>query len=269
MRSKAGNAQSGLREGPSPSCSRISTASASAGRSSSSCRDLPAAASGQQRQLVRRRGAERGLGAAGLRRAGCRAALGARSRSACGWTSRTRWRRGGSTWPGSTPVRRADGASGPMGSTTAARAPISRSGCLPTARWGSARFRTAGGIDYVANMPTEEIFTTPDSHRAEGTIRSSLPLSLSGQIIRGLELTFEDGRIVECRGRDRRRSRPQPAGHDRECRPARRARARHERVACRPDGDALLQHAVRRERHVPHRVRIRLPYAFDGEPDGG
>jgi aminopeptidase len=69
-------------------------------------------------------------------------------------------------------------------------------GLLPSARWGSARFRTSGGIDYVANMPTEEIFTTPDSRRAEGTIRSSLPLVLNGQIIRGLELTFEDGRIV-------------------------------------------------------------------------
>jgi len=69
-------------------------------------------------------------------------------------------------------------------------------GLLPSARWGTARFRTAGGIDYVANMPTEEIFTTPDPRRAHGTIRSSLPLVLHGQIIRGLQLTFEDGRIV-------------------------------------------------------------------------
>ena len=69
-------------------------------------------------------------------------------------------------------------------------------GIFSTARWGSARFRTSSGIDYVANLPTEEIFTTPDPRRAEGTIRSSMPLSLGGQIIRGLELTFEDGRIV-------------------------------------------------------------------------
>jgi aminopeptidase len=69
-------------------------------------------------------------------------------------------------------------------------------GLLPTARWGSARFRTSGGIDYVANMPTEEIFTTPDPGRAQGTIRSSTPLVLHGQIVRGLEFTFEDGRIV-------------------------------------------------------------------------
>jgi aminopeptidase len=69
-------------------------------------------------------------------------------------------------------------------------------GLFPTARWGSARFETASGIEYVANMPTEEIFTTPDPGRAEGTLRSTMPLSLAGQLIRGLELTFEDGRIV-------------------------------------------------------------------------
>jgi aminopeptidase len=71
-------------------------------------------------------------------------------------------------------------------------------GLLPSAHWGSARFRTAGGIDYVANMPTEEIFITPDSRRAEGTLRSTLPLSLGGQMIRDLQLTFEDGRIVQA-----------------------------------------------------------------------
>ena len=69
-------------------------------------------------------------------------------------------------------------------------------GLLPTAHWASAGFETAGGIYFVANMPTEEIFTSPDARRAEGTIRSTLPLSFSGQLIRGLELTFEDGRIV-------------------------------------------------------------------------
>jgi len=69
-------------------------------------------------------------------------------------------------------------------------------GLLSTARWVSARFRTASDIEYVANMPTEEIFTTPDPRRAEGTIRSSMPLSLEGQLIRGLELALADGRIV-------------------------------------------------------------------------
>jgi aminopeptidase len=72
-------------------------------------------------------------------------------------------------------------------------------GLLPSARWVSARHHAATGIEYVANMPTEEIFTTPDPRRAEGTVRSTMPLSLAGQLIRGLELTFEDGKIVEVR----------------------------------------------------------------------
>ena len=69
-------------------------------------------------------------------------------------------------------------------------------GLLPNVRWMSGAAETPTGIRYVANMPTEEIFTSPDARRTEGTIRSTLPLPLAGQIIRGLELTFEEGRAV-------------------------------------------------------------------------
>jgi aminopeptidase len=69
-------------------------------------------------------------------------------------------------------------------------------GLLPDVRWLGGGGDTSTGIPYVANMPTEEVFTSPDARRAEGTIRSTLPLSLSGQIVRGLELTFEQGRAV-------------------------------------------------------------------------
>jgi len=69
-------------------------------------------------------------------------------------------------------------------------------GLLPNARWMSGGSDTANGIFYVANMPTEEVFTSPDARRTEGTVRSTLPLLLFGQIVRGLELTFEDGRAV-------------------------------------------------------------------------
>ena len=70
-------------------------------------------------------------------------------------------------------------------------------GLNPNARWMSALFRTRDGIEYVPNMPTEEVFTTPDCRRAEGTIRSSRPLVLDGDIIEGLQLTVKDGRIVD------------------------------------------------------------------------
>jgi aminopeptidase len=70
-------------------------------------------------------------------------------------------------------------------------------GLLPNARWMSALFRTASGIEYVPNMPTEEIFTTPDCRRAEGTLRSTRPLALLGEVVEGLQLTVRDGRIVD------------------------------------------------------------------------
>jgi aminopeptidase len=69
-------------------------------------------------------------------------------------------------------------------------------GLLPNVRWASGASETTAGIRYVANMPTEEVFTSPDARRTEGTIRSTRPLPLFGQIIRGLELTFEQGRAV-------------------------------------------------------------------------
>jgi aminopeptidase len=70
-------------------------------------------------------------------------------------------------------------------------------GLLPESRWQGCESETADGIPYVANMPTEEVFTTPDSRRTEGTVRSTMPLALYGRIVRGLEVRFEEGRIVE------------------------------------------------------------------------
>ena len=73
-------------------------------------------------------------------------------------------------------------------------------GLLPSANWMSAgRFTTAWGQPHVANLPTEEVFTSPDCRRTEGTIRSTRPLAAGGRIIEGLELTFKDGRITEVR----------------------------------------------------------------------
>jgi aminopeptidase len=70
-------------------------------------------------------------------------------------------------------------------------------GLLPNARWMAALFHTAQGREYVPNMPTEEVFTTPDPTRAEGTIASSLPLALLGELVKGLRFTVRDGRIVD------------------------------------------------------------------------
>jgi len=64
-------------------------------------------------------------------------------------------------------------------------------------RWVSARMPAENGVDFTANMPTEEIFTLPDRHRAEGTVTATFPLSYGGNLIEGFIVTFENGRIVK------------------------------------------------------------------------
>jgi aminopeptidase len=70
-------------------------------------------------------------------------------------------------------------------------------GLLPESRWQGVESKTALGLPYVANMPTEEVFTTPDSRRTEGHVRSTRPVALHGQIVKGLQIRFEGGRIVD------------------------------------------------------------------------
>ncbi len=71
-------------------------------------------------------------------------------------------------------------------------------GLHPESRWQAALDRS-NGIDHVANMPTEEVFTTPDWRRVEGTVRSTLPLQIQGNIVRDLAVRFEGGRAVDVR----------------------------------------------------------------------
>jgi aminopeptidase len=75
-------------------------------------------------------------------------------------------------------------------------------GLLPESRWQGAESTTADGLPYVANMPTEEVFTTPDARRTEGHVRSTRPLALAGQVVHGLAVRFEAGRIVEVTADD-------------------------------------------------------------------
>ena len=69
-------------------------------------------------------------------------------------------------------------------------------GLLPTSRFLAARFETVDGIVHMPNLPSEEIFTSPDPLRAEGVVRATKPLVLGGSIIRGLEVEFREGRAV-------------------------------------------------------------------------
>lgn len=64
-------------------------------------------------------------------------------------------------------------------------------------RWISARMPAENGVDFTANMPTEEIFTLPDRHRADGTVSATFPLSYGGSLIEDFSVTFENGQITK------------------------------------------------------------------------
>jgi aminopeptidase len=70
-------------------------------------------------------------------------------------------------------------------------------GLLSFSVWRAACFTTAWGLEHVPNMPTEEVFTTPDRRRTEGVVRSTRPLNVLGTTIRDLEIRFEAGKAVE------------------------------------------------------------------------
>ncbi len=70
-------------------------------------------------------------------------------------------------------------------------------GLLPAADWRCATFSTAKGIAHIPNIPTEEVFVSPDWRRTEGTVRSTYPLVTAGTRVSGLRFRFEGGKIVE------------------------------------------------------------------------
>ncbi len=72
-------------------------------------------------------------------------------------------------------------------------------GLLRGALWIAAGFETTWGREMIANMPTEEVFTTPDNRVADGTVAATRPFQLiGGPTVEGLRLRFEGGRVVEA-----------------------------------------------------------------------
>ena len=55
------------------------------------------------------------------------------------------------------------------------------------------------GISFDPNIPTEEVFTSPDRRTAEGIVYSTKPLSYQGQLIENFSVRFEKGRAVEVK----------------------------------------------------------------------
>ena len=93
-------------------------------------------------------------------------------------------------------------------------------GLLEASRWMCATFETTDGIEHLPNIPTEEVFTTPDWRRTTGVVRSTYPLIVPGVFARvdGLEVWLRGGADRRRQGgrrrrrRDPRAARQRPAG---------------------------------------------------------
>ncbi len=70
-------------------------------------------------------------------------------------------------------------------------------GLLPTSLWEGGSATTVDGIEHMPNVPTEEVYTTPDPTRADGVVRATKPLDVAGTIVRGLEVRFEGGHAID------------------------------------------------------------------------
>ena len=72
-------------------------------------------------------------------------------------------------------------------------------GLLRQSRWYGGASKTNLGLRYVPNLPTDEVYTSPDRRRADGVVRTTRPVALTnGTIVRDLELVFRDGAIVQA-----------------------------------------------------------------------
>ncbi|MGV3130048.1 aminopeptidase [Staphylococcus simulans] len=63
--------------------------------------------------------------------------------------------------------------------------------------WQDATSFTNKGQEFIANIPTEEVFTAPDRNRVDGHVTNKLPLSHNGTLIDGFTLTFKEGKVVD------------------------------------------------------------------------
>jgi aminopeptidase len=82
-------------------------------------------------------------------------------------------------------------------------------GLLSSSVWHAADFTTVDGLRHFPNIPSEEIFTTPDPARAEGHVTATRPLEVYGAMVDGIRVEFADGRAVRIdadRGADTLRS---------------------------------------------------------------
>lgn len=62
--------------------------------------------------------------------------------------------------------------------------------------WSGASEHGQDGVEFTANMPTEEVFTAPHKYKVDGVLKSALPLVHNGIVIDKFSITFKKGRVV-------------------------------------------------------------------------
>lgn len=72
-------------------------------------------------------------------------------------------------------------------------------GLMPKGLFHAGSDTTLQGVVFNPNIPTEEVFTSPDRRTAEGIVYSTKPLSFQGQLIENFSVRFENGRAVEVK----------------------------------------------------------------------
>jgi aminopeptidase len=84
-----------------------------------------------------------------------------------------------------------------------------RARLAPESRWLGGDDRTPEGLAFMPNIPTEEVFATPDFRGTEGTAALTKPVRIRGSLVEGGRLRFEGGLVVDAsadRGLDALRS---------------------------------------------------------------
>ncbi len=68
--------------------------------------------------------------------------------------------------------------------------------------WEGAAGLAENGVEFIANVPTEEVFTAPHCRRVEGVVKGTKPYVYNGQLIRDFSVTFREGKAVEWSARE-------------------------------------------------------------------
>ncbi|MFP4408417.1 MAG: aminopeptidase, partial [Spirochaetaceae bacterium] len=64
--------------------------------------------------------------------------------------------------------------------------------------WVGGGSRTPEGVEFMANLPTEEVFTAPDFRKTEGIVRATRPVTVLGDLVEEAVFTFERGKVVHA-----------------------------------------------------------------------